>query len=525
MRPGHQTSSSGRRACRRTAARRGRSPMPRQRGLARPASRSARAAAIVTHERDGHRQQEPRALEEREVGAVEVDAEVGGARARRRASAGRNGRMPAAAARPSPWRMSRTSFTVRYREARHDCRRQARRRGPRSARDARAPCVSARDLERYAGLFAARTRGHEVLGDARPHGDHRAPRGHLAGRRPARHLDLPGRVARRAACRKVAADATPRARCSTARPRAWPRSSDVHRRGHGRRGHGRRPRGRARHHRRPAGHRPRLQDAHRPRRRDRRRGADLPRRGPGVHAPTRPTSCRSRWTTTACAIDELEETLDRLEREGRRAEVHLHDPELPEPGRRDDVAAAPPAARRGRRASASCSCSRTTPTACCATRASRCRRCTSLDGGEFVIYLGHVLEDPLARHPPRLGGRARAGAREDEPRQAGRRPVLVVADAALRRRVLRARATGRTTSTSLRDLYRAPARHDARRARRALPARGDVDAARRAGCSSGRRCPTTSTRPTCSPARCRATSRSSPAARRTSTAAAARRCG
>ena len=46
-----------------------------------------------------------------------------------------------------------------------------------------------------------------------------------------------------------------------------------------------------------------------------------------------------------------------------------------------------------------------------------------------------------------------------------------------------------------------PARRDARRARRALAARGRVDAARRAGCSSGRRCPTTSTRPTCSPAR------------------------
>ena len=73
---------------------------------------------------------------------------------------------------------------------------------------------------------------------------------------------------------------------------------------------------------------------------------------------------------------------------GPAAEVHLHDPELPEPGRRDDVAAAPPAARRGRRTSASCSCSRTTRTGCCATRASRCRRCCSLDGGEFVIYLG-----------------------------------------------------------------------------------------------------------------------------------------
>src|SRR2546421_73390 len=47
----------------------------------------------------------------------------------------------------------------------------------------------------------------------------------------------------------------------------------------------------------------------------------------------------------------------------------------------------------------------------------------------------------------------------------------------------------------------------------------------RAVCSSGRRCPTTSTRPTCWRARCRRTLPSSPAARRSSTGAAAPRCG
>ena len=51
-------------------------------------------------------------------------------------------------------------------------------------------------------LFASRTQGHEVLGDARPHGDHRAPGGHLARRRAARHLDVPARVARRADWRR-----------------------------------------------------------------------------------------------------------------------------------------------------------------------------------------------------------------------------------------------------------------------------------------------------------------------------------
>ena len=74
-------------------------------------------------------------------------------------------------------------------------------------------------------------------------------------------------------------------------------------------------------------------------------------------------------------VDLLEETLDRLEREGRRPKFIYTVPSFQNPGGRDDVAAAPAAA--GEVApSASCSCSRTTPTACCATRASRRRRCT-----------------------------------------------------------------------------------------------------------------------------------------------------
>ena len=46
-------------------------------------------------------------------------------------------------------------------------------------------------------------------------------------------------------------------------------------------------------------------------------------------------------------IDELEATLDRLRRRRAQPEVHLHDPQLPEPGRRDDVAGAPAAAGGG----------------------------------------------------------------------------------------------------------------------------------------------------------------------------------
>ena len=118
-----------------------------------------------------------------------------------------------------------------------------------------------------------------------------------------------------------------------------------------------------------------------------------------------------------------------------------------------------------------------------------------------------------------------AGAREDEPRQAGRRPVLVVADAALRRRLLRAAAAGRTTCDSLRDALPPPARHDARRARRALPARGDVDAPAGRAVHLGDAARLHRHDRPAGPRAARATSRSCPAARRTSTAAAARRCG
>ena len=119
------------------------------------------------------------------------------------------------------------------------------------------------------------------------------------------------------------------------------------------------------------------------------------------------------------------------------------------------------------------------------------------------------------RAAPRLGGRA--AARCCEKMNIGKQGAdlcsssltqLFVAD------VLR--ASGRWQDY-LRLAARAlppPARHDARRAGRALPARGDVDAARRAACSSGRRCPTTSTRPTCWRARCEEQRRVRPRPRR-----------
>ena len=76
-------------------------------------------------------------------------------------------------------------------------------------------------------------------------------------------------------------------------------------------------------------------------------------------------------------VDELEELLDRLAARGPPAEVHLLGADLPEPGRRDALARAPAARWSRSRASASCCWSRTTPTGCCATRASRWSRFTS----------------------------------------------------------------------------------------------------------------------------------------------------
>ncbi len=140
--------------------------------------------------------------------------------------------------------------------------------------------TSTRDLERYAGLFAERTgvMRSSAMRDlmaitARPGGD-------LARRRPARHLDLPAPELRRA-------DDPDRpgvgGRGAPVRAdRGLRGDQGLHPRGDGRRGDAARPRRRDRHHRRPAGDRPGLQDAGRPRRRRDLRGADLPRRGAGL---------------------------------------------------------------------------------------------------------------------------------------------------------------------------------------------------------------------------------------------------
>ncbi len=148
----------------------------------------------------------------------------------------------------------------------------------------------------------------------------------------------------------------------------------------------------------------------------------------------------------------------------------------------------------------------------------------SLDGGRYVTYAGHVLEDPLGRAADRLGGRPRADPRAPEPRQAGRGPVLVAAEPVLRDRVLQAPRLAQVPRRAARDLP-APARRDARPRWRSSCRARRPGRSRRAGCSSGPSCRTTSTRPTCWRGRCASTSRSSPAGRPTWTGAAARRCG
>ena len=115
---------------------------------------------------------------------------------------------------------------------------------------------------------------------------------------------------------------------------------------------------------------------------------------------------------------------------------------------------------------------------------------------------GHVLEDPLAGAAPRLGGRAAAGAGEAQPRQTGCRPVqprrspsMFVA-AYFAERAADGRAAWIEYVERLRDLYRR--RRDVMLESLAehFGGRASLDAARRAGCSSGRRS-TASTRPTC----------------------------
>ena len=385
------------------------------------------------------------------VGEVDLDV-IGRQRADRERRAGTAGCRPPPRRR-SPGRCRRRGAPCCTVTVRDDRRERQREPGRARARPEPSPAGRASShTDRGAvdrsghralrGAVRAAHEGHALLGDARPDGADRARRRDLARRRPARHLDLPARLVRRAD-----EHASPASSCARALQygptEGFARVKECIAQVMAAEGMERRHRRAARHHRRPAGDRPRLQDADRPRRRRR-----SPRRRPTrarcrPSAPTRPTSCRSTMDRDGMRIDQLEATLDELDARRPAAEVHLHDPELPQPGRRDDVAGAPAATGRGSRASASCSCSRTTRTGCCATRATPLPTLRSLD--RRVRHLRqHLLEDPLPRRAARLGRRARRRSwRRCNIGKQALRPVLVVDLAVLRRRLLRRRAVGR----------------------------------------------------------------------------------
>ena len=381
-----------------------------------------------------------------------------------------------------------------------------------------------RDLERYAGLFASRTRVMKLLGHARPDGDHSAARGDLARRRPAGHVHVPARHLRRdhgAHRRGVRA----RRRSSTGPPRGSPRRSACIERGDGARGHEGRPRRRARDDRRPAGDRPRDQGADRPGRRRRGRGA-RPTRAPC--RSSRRYQARRRadrdGRRTACASTCSRRRSTGSIGDGRRPKFIYTVPNFQNPAgvtlsleRRRRLVEVGARARAAR--------ARGQPVRrCCATRACRCRRCYSLDGGVYVMYLGtfsKILSPGIrlgwvVAPPPVL--------EKTQPRQAGRRPLHLHAVAADRAGVLRGGELARLRRVAHRDLPRAP-RHDARRAGRVLPAARPSGRTPAAASSSGRRCPTSSTPPTCSRVRCATTWPSCRARPPTSTGAGATPCG
>ena len=211
--------------------------------------------------------------------------------------------------------------------------------------DGRRARPTAHELARYEALFAARTRGMKSSAMREMMALTERPDViSLAGGLPDTSTFPPELYAGLMA--DVASESTARA-LQYGPDRRDGRDGRVHRRGDGGRGHGDRPLGGDRDHGRSAGDRPRLQDADRSRRRDRGRGPDLPRgRADVQRLPGRGRADRDRRRRHA----------DRRAREharppagrGPAPEVHLHDPQLPEPGRRDDVARPAPAAGRGR---------------------------------------------------------------------------------------------------------------------------------------------------------------------------------
>ena len=144
----------------------------------------------------------------------------------------------------------------------------------------------------------------------------------------------------------------------------------------------------------------------------------------------------------------------------------------------------------------------------------------SLDGGDYVLYLGtfsKILSPGIrvgwVAAPPPVLEKIGLG------KQAADLCTSTLTQYFVREYF--AEGSWREYIDDLIEIYRE--RRDAmlEALERALPRPGRVDRARRAACSSGRPCPTTSTPPTCSPRRCGRTSPSSPAGPPTWTGAGA----
>ena len=142
--------------------------------------------------------------------------------------------------------------------------------------------------------------------------------------------------------------------------------------------------------------------------------------------------------------DELEATLNALEREGRRPKFIYTVPNFHNPAGVTMSLRAPPRAGRDR-VRAPAARARGQPV-----RDAPLRRRAAADAAlarrRVRDLHEHVLEDPVARRPARLGGRAGPDPGEDAGRQAGLGPLLVVDLAVFRARLLRRRAVGATTS-------------------------------------------------------------------------------
>ena len=124
-------------------------------------------------------------------------------------------------------------------------------------------------------------------------------------------------------------------------------------------------------------------------------------------------------------IDVLEETLDRLDREGRTPKFVYTIPTFQNPGgvTMSRAAAAAPRGDRGRARAAG---ARGQPLRAAALRGRPAADAADAGRRDLRDLPRDVLEDPLPRAAPRLGRGARAGPGQDERRQAVGRPLLLV---------------------------------------------------------------------------------------------------